>query len=560
VTALPPPPRSLALETPRPPAPVGPLAVRTRRRELVGSAVITAAVAAAIRTVGPSPGDAPAHLYRTLLVHDGVYIWDNFWYAGTYSLAPYSLLYYFPAAAVGNLPLVFAAAVVSTALFASIALREWGASAIWPIRAFGVAAAAPLFTGLYSYSLGFAAMLAAVKALQLRRIALAIALAALTVGFSPLAFGFLCLIAGAIFASHRQVSRRIVVTAAGLLCAAGLELAAIVLFPDGQGTYPFHAVDFAAVLTVSALGVLVARHARGARLLGAFFLLWGAASIAVFVVPTPVGDNWTRLSAFALPVMLLTASLAGFRPRRLVVVAIAAALVYNLAPYLLLVPYRLDDRSASPAFWRPAIGFLHHHLRPGFRVEVVPTSGHWESYWVPDAGIPLARGWYKQEDELANPVLYSGRLDAAAYRAWLRSAAVAYVVLPRAPLDPSTNGPEEAAILASPSSGLEPVLRTPELTVYRVPAPTALVTGPGRVRVTAFTHTAIAAVASRPGRYLVRSHFNPYLELRGRGCLERAPGNMTYVELHRAGPFALVDPSSPDGLVDAVTAERRIVC
>ena len=109
----------------------------------------TLAVAAFILAVGPEPGDAPAHLYRTFLVEHGIVLWDNLWYAGQYPLASYSLLYYFPAAAVGNLPLVLGAAVAATLLFALISYREWGPSARWPTRIFGVLAAAPMFTGLY---------------------------------------------------------------------------------------------------------------------------------------------------------------------------------------------------------------------------------------------------------------------------------------------------------------------------------------------------------------------------------------------------------------------------
>src|ERR1700758_1883375 len=139
------------------------------RRELLIVAALTAGFAALVHAVGPAPGDAPVHLYRTFLVRDGALIWDNFWYAGTYPLASYSLLYSLPAALVGNLPLVFAAAVASTVLCSSIALREWGRAALWPSRVFGVLAAAPMFTGLYAYTLGFTAMLAALKLLQLRR-------------------------------------------------------------------------------------------------------------------------------------------------------------------------------------------------------------------------------------------------------------------------------------------------------------------------------------------------------------------------------------------------------
>src|SRR3954469_21237103 len=140
------------------------------RRELLLGAALTAAFAALVLAFGPAPGDAPVHLYRTFLVRDGALVWDNFWYSGTYPLASYSLLYYLPAALVGNLPLVFFAAVASTVLFASIALRQWGTAALWPSRVFGVLAAAPMFTGLYAYSLGFTTMLATLKLLQLRRL------------------------------------------------------------------------------------------------------------------------------------------------------------------------------------------------------------------------------------------------------------------------------------------------------------------------------------------------------------------------------------------------------
>ena len=229
------------------------LGERRWSREIVLGSLVTAVVASLLLVGGPPPGDAPAHLYRTLLVRHGVLFWDNFWYAGQYPLASYSVLYYLPAAAVGNLPLVFAAALVSTALFTSITLREWGAAALWPSRVFGVLAAAPLFTGLYAYSLGFMTMLAAVRALQARRTWLAIVLAGLTVGFSPLAFAFLCLILAAVWISRRRISKRVVAVGVGLAAIAAVELVTLALFAT-PGSYPFHAVNFAGVLSVSALG------------------------------------------------------------------------------------------------------------------------------------------------------------------------------------------------------------------------------------------------------------------------------------------------------------------
>ena len=530
------------------------------RRELLLGAALTTVIAALVLAVGPAPGDAPVHLYRTLLVRDGALVWDNFWYAGTYPLASYSLLYYLPAALVGNLPLVFAAAVASTVLFASIAWREWGRAALWPSRVFGVLAAAPMFTGLYAYSLGFTAMLATLKLLQLRRLRLAVLAAILTVGFSPLAFAFLCLIVGSYALSRRRIVRRQLWFGVGLAVAAGIEVLALVLFPSNTGVYPFHWIDFVSVLGVTTLGVLLARQARGAGPLVCFFALWGLGSVVVYIVPSPLGDNWTRLSAFIFPVMLLTASLADFRPRRLVALALAAAFAYNVVPYALLIPSRLDNNTQEASFWQPAIRFLRAHEQPGYRVEVVPTAEHWEAYWIPKAGLPLARGWYRQLDVADNPTLYKTNLDAGAYRSWLRSDAVRYVLLTTtAPLD-WDGGPQEARVLRSAHSGLRLVFRSRNWEIYELPHATPLLTGPSHPVVTSFGHTAIRGRVFAAGRYLLRNHYSEYLRLQGAGCVSSSPNGMTILDLPRAERFALSVPGTPDGLVRELFGGTEATC
>ena len=532
--------------------------LRNGRREILLGGAVTAAVAGLLLVVGPAPGDAPAHLYRTLLVHQGAFVWDNLWYAGNYPLASYSLLYYLPAAVVGNLPLVFAAAVASTALFASLAFREWGSAALWPARVFGVLAAAPVFTGLYAYSLGFATMLGALRALQGRRTLVAIVLAALTLGFSPLAFTFLCLVLVALVVAHRRVTRRSLVLGLALLLIAGVELVALLAFPS-PGVYPFHLINLVGVLGVSTLGVLVARRARGGAPIAAFFALWGLGSVVSFLVPTAVGGNWTRLGAFVLPLMLLTASLAAFRPRRLVALALAAAFAYNLTPYLMLIPYRLDNRPAAESFWQPAVSFLRKHAGPNFRIEVVPTAAHWESYWLPRAGFALARGWYRQLDEVDNPALYAKHLDASAYRRWLRSTAVKYVLLPATALDPD-GGAQEAQLVRSGAAGLALAFRGKEWAIYRLPRPTPMLTGPGTAVVTRLGHATIAGTVSAPGRYLLRTRYSPYWKLRGQGCVALGPGKMTYLRFRAAGRFSLTVASTPDALIDAATGAHHSRC
>ena len=133
---------------------------RPKRLELVLAGCLAAATSLLLLVLGPVPGDEPAHLYRTLLARNNAIVWDNLWYGGHYPLA-YSLFYYPLANVVGNLPLVLAAVVAAAWLFSAICIDEWGEAARWPSRLFGILAAAPLFTALYSYALGLAALLGA---------------------------------------------------------------------------------------------------------------------------------------------------------------------------------------------------------------------------------------------------------------------------------------------------------------------------------------------------------------------------------------------------------------
>jgi hypothetical protein len=144
-----------------------------------------------------------------------------------------------------------------------------------------------------------------------------------------------------------------------------------------------------------------------------------------------IGHNVLRASTFVFPLTLLTALLAGFRPRWLATAALVGSLAATSAPYVSMIPVRTADSLAHASFWRPMLAFLATHEARGFRLEVVPTSNHLEAYYFPRAGYALARGWYRQLDIADNPVLYRPRLTPLAYRSWLRREAVRYVVLPR---------------------------------------------------------------------------------------------------------------------------------
>jgi len=533
------------------------------RKELLLNGTATLIAAMFILAVGPQPGDAPAHLYRTFLVQHGIVLWDNLWYAGQYPLASYSLLYYFPAALVGNLPLVLGAAVAATLLFALISYREWGQSAFWPTRIFGVLAAAPMFTGLYAYTLGFAAMLAALRLLQYGKTWLVVVFAALTLGFSPLAFCFLGLILCAVFIARRAINVRVVKLTIALGAIAAFEVAVLVLFPT-PGDYPFNPYDFVAVMSTSTAGALLAWRGGRDRLIASFFVTWALGSAVLYVVPTTVGDNWTRLRGFVFPIMLIAALQARFRPRGLTVIALSLALAYNLTPYLMLIPYRLSSSPQTSGFWQPAVNFLDRNAGEYRRVEVVPTAAHWESYWISRAGFALARGWYRQLDEATNPLFYKPHLTGSAYRAWMRQMGIKYVLLPKTKLDP-WGGPTEAKLLRSGAAGLKEVFNSPGWTIYELRDPTPLLTGSASAHLVSLGHDRIVGYASAAGSYYLRVHYTPYWTVSPHGsCVSRSANGMTELKLPHGGQFSLGMPggvlASLDSVFDAIVKPAAKSC
>jgi hypothetical protein len=528
------------------------------RREALLAGGLACAVAAVLVAFAPKSGDAPAHLYRTLLVREGVLVWDNLWYGGHYPLASYSLLYYLPAALVGNLPLVFAAVVLSAAFFAALVEREWGEAGRWPARVFGILAAGPIFLGTYSYALGLAAGLGALCALQRGRRWLAAGAAALTLGFSPLAFMFLCLVLLALFLVRGRFGRSALVFGSVIAAIAAVQLLALELFPSG-GDYPFRALELVAVLTVSALGATLARGARHGALLAAFFLVWGSASVIMFEVATPIGENLTRLRSLVFPLMLLTGFVARFSPRWLAALALSAALVYNVAPYAAPAIEGTDLRPAHRAFWGPAIEFLESSS-PNYRVEVVPTFDHWEAYWLPSAGIPIARGWYRQIDMAQNKLFYQRPLAAPSYRDWLRRMGVRFVVLPHTRLG-QKGEKREAALLRSGLSGLRPVFLDGRVTIYELPRPDPILNGPGVPRITYLDHSRVAGRLTKAGTFALKIRYTRYWTVRtGAVCVERGTGGMTRIKATRRGRFVLRVPENPDDLVGFLVGRPGAHC
>src|SRR5262249_1847291 len=158
------------------------------------------------------------------------------------------------------------------------------------------------------------------------------------------------------------------------------------------------------------------------------FVVYLGACIAVYLVPSEVGENIARLRFAAIPICILALSLRHWRPLLPCLVALGLAVAWNVSP--LAASYtKGDDPAADAAYWASTLSFLHAHLTPAYRVEAVDTAGHWAAEYLPSAGIPIVRGWFRQDDYPHNGLLYQ-RPGVSAYVRWLRSLGVRYVVLP----------------------------------------------------------------------------------------------------------------------------------
>jgi hypothetical protein len=322
--------------------------------------------------------------------------------------------------------------------------------------------------------------------------------------------------------------------AAAVALVGAVQAAAVTLFPH-DAEYPFFwPVELLVVVAVGGLGALVALRSRRGGVLAAFLGLWALAALLAFVVPSPVGENVTRLRGVAFPLVLLAAVLARFRPAWLAVPLVAFALGYNLIPYVTVV--RTDERVAAAEFWAPAVEFLRARSRPGERLHVVATDGHWEAYRLPAAGFAITRGWYRQLDFPQNAVLYEDPLEPAAYRGWLRRLGVRYVLLPAAELGRKSEE-REAALLRSGRSGLRPVGVLAGWRIYELPGARGILPGG---RVTELSHERLAGSLPAAGVYRLAVRFTPYWNVRrGALCLAESSDGMTEVRARRPGPFVL---------------------
>jgi hypothetical protein len=427
--------------------------------------------------------------------------------------------------------------------------REWGDIGRWAIAAFAAVWPLTVFSAAYPFALGFAFALLAIATLQRGSRPWFGVLAALSLAASPLAFVFLAVAVAA--AAVKGRSTRGLVPASIVSGMVVLELLLRRLFPD-EGRFPFPTREFLAVSAFCIVGAVLTVRVSRARTLHALFLVYLAACAVAFAIPSALGENVARLRFVAIPMALLTLSLRHWRPLAVALPALALAASWNFTPLAASIVSGHDDPTAEAAYWQPVADFLHSRPGPPYRVEVVDTPNHWGAAFLPQQGIPVARGWFRQDDFPQNRILY-GSYDRAAYLGWLRRLAVRYVVLTKGPTDYSAK--REAQLLRSGRSGLRVAWRTPTVTVYAVPRPRALVVGPHSAAVVSLDPTKALLRLDGPGTYRVALRSSPYWRT-SRGCLSATSDGMLRLTVRKAGRVQLRVALTRNGLLNALEGER----
>lgn len=497
-----------------------------------------------------------AHAYqRALYLEHGFTLWNNYWYAGHYSFVTYSVLYY-PLAALLGIRLLAVATVAAAALeFAILVGREFGTSARWSSRTFAVVCSGIVLAGVFPFALGLALALLALLALQRRSRWGFAALAVLTVAASALAFILLAIVTAGVGLGKRIGARESFVPAAALVTVGSLEFLLLRLFPD-SGRYPFSVADLVAVSVFSAAGAALIWRLERARALRMVLLVYGLACIGVYLVPSALGSNITRLQLFAIPIVVLVASLRSWRPLPICLIAVALAVSWNVKPLVRSFRQGVNNDAAAATFWAPAINYLHRHLSPSYRVEAVDTVGHWPAEYLPAAGIPLARGWFRQDDYPSNTILY-GQLAPQRYVAWLHGLGVRYVLL--TDIQPDYSARREAWLLRSGRSGLRVVHRTRDLTIYEVPGHVGILTGAAGARVLSLSQTRLVLRLPRAGSFRLATRYSPYWRV-SRGCLTRRRDQMIEVLAPRPETVSLTFDVTAGRAFDALAGARARIC
>ena len=496
------------------------------RSRLIAPLVAAGLAGLVILTGGRGGGDLAAATYRVeLFARSGLTLWDSQWYGGHWTFN-YSVLFP-PIGWLAGIPVMETVCVAVAAwAFDRLAVGRFGRAGRVGAIAFAVGTVVQVANGQEPYLLGETLGLLALVAARSGHSMFALPLAAAASLASPLAGGFLTLISIAWMIGSWPTRRW---RGAALATAAAAPVLAIELLFPGLGTEPFPALNFVGILVALVpIGIVAARRDRA---IAVGVAIYAVAVVFAFAVPSPIGNNITRLGVsfgVALGVILAV------ERRRGRALLIAAAIPLALAQWIPARQALLGEGNSSlaAAYFQPLLRYLGRADRPLGRVEVVPTVTHWEAVYVAPF-FPIARGWERQLDTGDDAIFYQpGRLTGASYRAWLFANGVRFVALPDVALDYAAHA-EGQLVRSGGVPGVDLVWHDEHWRVYRVIGAPGIVSGPAKLL--SATGAKIRLNITRTGVVLVREHYVAAWHVtRGQAVLTPARGG--WLNVHAAGP------------------------
>ncbi len=451
------------------------------------------------------------------------------WYGGIHPVS-YSLLSPYVMALVGVRTTMMVVGTVSAALLALLLVRTQALrQPLWPALYGAVALTGNAVSGRVTFGLGAMFALAALTVLvpalpavgpaggpsrlgRVRAVTVG-ALAVLATASSALAGLFLGLVAAALWLTGRRPTAYLI----------GLPPVVVVgwsawFFPF-SGEQPMPAGSMVLPVLAGLVGFLVAPASwRTVRITSA---VYAVAVVLVWLVPSPIGSNVTRLGLLfggVLMVALTTSVEPVRRPQlrrvalvpatTLLAVGIVASSIWQAATAGRDV---VGARTAQA--WtndlQPLLDQLEDRDARLGRTEVVPTRSHREAAALAPY-VNLARGWNRQADARRNALFYTeGALTPRSYRAWLRRWAVRHVVLPEG--EPDVAAREEAALVSGGLRYLRPVWSDGNWRIFEVKDPTPLADDPAVV--VRFDEAGVELMLPEAATVVVRIPASPWLSL-----------------------------------------------
>ncbi len=328
-----------------------------------------------------------------------------------------------------------------------------------------------------------------------------------------------------------------ILTAGGAL-ALTLTIGAV-LFSDGGQQPDGILTAVATTATAIAVGMLLDPRERFLRRAVG---LYAVASIAAYLLPTPMGSNVARLGILALGPIALCARRRGAAPA--FVACAVALLAWQLQGPVTETVKAADSDATHAAYFAPLIGELRAIHVVNERVEVVPTSTRWESVYVAQ-NTPLARGWETQLDRSYNGLFYRSVITPRAYRRWLARLRVGYVAISDS--TPQSSGAAEARLLATPPPYLRLVWRGRHWRLFAVADPQPIATGAALV---GLEQAGLALRFRAPGTATVAVHYTAYWHASAGACVRPARGDTIAVTTTHAGLVRVTATWSPTALID----------